>query len=53
MSPNFYTEGTLVQQTTADYLLQQLDWTPVYAYNNEVFGTGHFLNGDKVKRLYE
>jgi len=32
-----YTEDTLVQQTTADYLEQQLGWRSVYAYNNEVF----------------
>jgi len=30
-----YTEDTLVQQTTADYLEQQLGWESVYAYNNE------------------
>ena len=33
-----YTEDTLVQQTTADYLEQQLGWESVYAYNNEDFG---------------
>ncbi len=32
-----YTEDTLVQQTTADYLEQRLDWASVYAYNNEDF----------------
>ena len=31
-----YTEDTLVQQTTADYLEQQLGWESVYACNNEV-----------------
>ena len=50
---NSYTEDTLTQQTTADYLVQQLDWSSVYAYNNEVFGPGRFLSGDKAKRLYE
>ncbi|MEA3323520.1 MAG: hypothetical protein U9Q37_00015 [Euryarchaeota archaeon] len=35
-----YTEDTLVQQTTADYLEQQLGWESVYAYNNEDFGPG-------------
>ena len=33
-----YTEDTLVQQTTADYLEQELGWESVYAYNNEDFG---------------
>ena len=31
-------EDTLVQQTTADYLEEQLDWQSVYAYNTETFG---------------
>ena len=31
-----YTEDILVQQTTADYLEQQLGWESVYAYNNLV-----------------
>ena len=48
-----YTKDTLIQQTTADYLEQQLDWTSVYAYNNEIFGPGRFLNGDTAKRRYE
>ena len=38
-----YTEDTLVQQTTADYLEQQLRWRSVYAYNNEDFGPGSLL----------
>jgi len=36
MSP--LTEDTLVQQTTAEYLEQKLDWESVYAYNQETFG---------------
>jgi type I restriction enzyme R subunit len=40
---NVYTEDTLVQQTTADYLEQQLGWRSVYAYNNEDFGPGSLL----------
>ena len=32
-----YTEDTLVQKTTSDYLAQ-LGWKSVYAYNNEDFG---------------
>jgi type I restriction enzyme, R subunit len=38
-----YTEDTLVQQTTADYLEQQLGWNSVYAYNNEDFGSKSLL----------
>lgn len=33
-----YTEDTLVQQTTAEYLEKELGWDSVYAYNNETFG---------------
>lgn len=33
-----YTEDTLVQQPTAEYLEQQLGWEAVYAYNSETFG---------------
>ena len=33
-----YTEDTLVQQTTADYLEEKLGWESVYAYNDENFG---------------
>jgi len=38
-----YTEDTLVQQTTAEYLEQQLGWRSVYAYNNEDFGPDSLL----------
>ncbi|MCK4304840.1 MAG: type I restriction endonuclease subunit R, partial [Candidatus Eisenbacteria sp.] len=38
MNPVPYTEDTLVQQTTAEYLEQQLGWESVYTYNTEVFG---------------
>ena len=38
-----YTEDTLVQQTTADYLERQLGWESVYAYNNEDFGSDSLL----------
>lgn len=33
-----FTEDTLVQQTTADYLRDRLGWESVYAYNKETFG---------------
>jgi hypothetical protein len=35
MRDSQYTEDTLVQQTTADYLEKQLGWQSVYAYNQE------------------
>jgi type I restriction enzyme R subunit len=38
-----YTEDTLVQQTTAEYLEQQLGWDSIYAYNNETFGSNSLL----------
>ncbi len=38
-----YTEDTLVQQTTANYLEQQLGWRSVYAWNNEDFGPDSLL----------
>ena len=41
MTPTPYTEDTLVQQTTADYL-EQLGWESVYAYN-EGFGPDSLL----------
>lgn len=44
MNTSKYTEDTLVQQTTADYLEQQLDWDDsVYAYYNEDFGPDSLL----------
>ena len=43
MTPFSYTEDTLVQQTTAEYLEQQLGWESVYAYNNEDFGPDSLL----------
>ena len=49
MNPSSYTEDTLVQQTTADYLEQQLGWESVDAYNNEDFGQNclpRLMNGE-------
>ena len=43
MTPSPYTEDTLVQHTTADYLEQQLGWESIYAYNHEDFGPGSLL----------
>ena len=42
MAPSPFTEDTLVQQTTADYL-EQLGWQSVYAYNAEDFGPDSLL----------
>jgi type I restriction enzyme, R subunit len=36
--PRYYSEDSLVQQTTAEYLEKQLGWESIYAYNNETFG---------------
>lgn len=38
-----YTEDSLVQQTTADYLEKKLGWESVYAYNKEDFGPASLL----------
>ena len=38
-----YSEDTLVQQATAEYLEQQLGWESVCAYNNEDFGPDSLL----------
>ena len=38
MTDSAYTEDTLVQQTTAEYLEKELGWESVYAYNRETFG---------------
>ena len=43
MPPSPYTEDTLVQQTTADYLEHQLGWESVYAHNREDFGPDSLL----------
>ena len=43
MTPSPYTEDTLVQQTTADYLARQLGWETVYAHNHEDFGPSSLL----------
>lgn len=44
-----YTESTLVQQTTAEYMEQVLGWDSVYAYNAEDFGPDSLLgrNSDR------
>ncbi len=39
----YLNEDTLVQQTTADYLRDQLGWDTVYAYNQETYGNDGLL----------
>lgn len=51
MTPASYTEDTLVQQTTADYLEQQLGWQSIYAYNNEDFGPNGLLGRSSDKEV--
>jgi type I restriction enzyme R subunit len=46
-----YTEDTLVQQTSAEYLEQQLGWESVYAYNNEDFGADSLLARSSDREL--
>ena len=43
MSPSPYTEDTLVQQTTAEYLEERLGWESVYAHNREDYGPDSLL----------
>ncbi|MBI2778772.1 MAG: hypothetical protein HYX62_03150 [Gammaproteobacteria bacterium] len=50
---NAYTEDTLVQQSTPDYLDRQLDWKSVYVCNNQDFGSGSFLGCGPARWLYE
>jgi len=44
-----FNEDTLVQQTTANYLRDQLGWDSIYAYNQETFGPNGLLgrNSDR------
>ena len=51
MTPTPYTEDTLVQQTTAEYLEQQLGWESVYAYNNEDFGPDSLLGRESDREV--
>lgn len=46
-----YTEDTLVQQTTAQYLEQELGWESVYAYNNENFGPDSLLGRESDREV--
>lgn len=51
LSTTKYTEDTLVQQTTAEYLEQALGWESVYAYNTETFGPDGTLGRDSDKEV--
>jgi len=46
-----YTEDTLVQQTTADYMRDELGWESVYAYNQETFGADSTLGRTSDKEV--
>jgi len=46
-----YTEDTLVQQTTAEYLEKELGWESVYAYNNEEFGPESLLGRESDREV--
>ncbi|WP_027186141.1 type I restriction endonuclease subunit R [Desulfovibrio inopinatus] len=48
---NSYTEDTLVQQTTAEYLETHLGWDSVYAYNTETYGPDGTLGRDSDKEV--
>ena len=43
MNASPYTESSLVQEPTTDYLEQQLGWESVFAYHNEDFGPASLL----------
>jgi len=51
MTPTPYTEDTLVKQTTAEYLEQELGWESVYAYNNEDFGPNSLLGRESDREV--
>jgi type I restriction enzyme R subunit len=51
VTPAPYTEDTLVQQTTAEYLEQELGWESVYAYNNEDFGPDSLLGRESDREV--
>ncbi|WP_129596558.1 type I restriction endonuclease subunit R [Methanohalophilus profundi] len=46
-----YNEDTLVQQTTANYLHDELGWDSVYAYNTEVLGQNGTLGRTSEKQV--
>jgi len=53
MTPGEMTEDRLVQQTTADYLLNKLKWDEsIFAYNTEVLGPGRTLGRKSEREIY-
>lgn len=46
-----YTEDTLVQQTTADYLRDELGWESVFAFDTETFGLGSLLGRESRREV--
>lgn len=46
-----YTEDTLVQKTTSDFLEQELKWESVYAYGNEGIGPDSLLGRSSEKEI--
>jgi len=48
-----YTEDSLVQQITADYLERQLGWKSVYARNKEDSGPDGVLGDSTARGLHE
>ena len=46
-----FSEDTLVQKTTADYLETQLGWDSVYAYNTETYGPNGSLGRESDKEV--
>ena len=49
--PSRFTEDTLVQQTTAEYLRDELGWESVYAYNQETFGPDGTLGRESDREV--
>ncbi len=46
-----FTEDVLVQQTTADFLKDELGWESVYAFNREDFGPESLLGRDSDREV--
>lgn len=46
-----YSEDTLVQQTTTEYLEKELGWESVYAYNTETFGSEGTLGRESDREV--
>ena len=51
MTAKNYDEDALVQQTTADYLHDELGWDSVFAYNEETFGPDGLLGRKDDKEI--